>query len=229
MRKENFDAKYYQIVNVDNSKPYLYYNLEIDWKVENIIDTDCKDGYIVQKVKIINTTDIKDIKNIEYYEAWEVINGNCVGHKDSEYDDKFFWIGYDMIYYIIAKSIGKNGKIEYQSEVYWISKQNKLYEIVNKWRSQEVLEARKLKSILVENCPEFASCNPIFKRDNFVHKVIFDDKELIKETIENIVMALKTNHKDILILSLKEELIEISTNPENAKYISILNEIISKL
>ncbi|MDE5539270.1 MAG: hypothetical protein K2J20_02145, partial [Bacilli bacterium] len=72
------DTKYFYVTEIKNNKPYLDYTLAINWKVENIIDTKCKTGYIVQLVEITDSTHIS--RNVKYYEAWKVENGKYIHH-----------------------------------------------------------------------------------------------------------------------------------------------------
>lgn len=175
MKKENLDTKYYKVKNFNNNKPYLDYTLGIDWKVENIINTECKDGYIVQKVEIVDTTNIS--RSIIYYEAWKVENQKYIKHSDSKADDTFRNSA-------ILESIGKKGTVEYFSEIYWIDKKNILYKFIDNWEEGKVPEAGNLKSEWHDNCHYLHSCNFVYRRDKFTHKIDFIDGKVIKENIK---------------------------------------------
>lgn len=211
LKKESLNTKYYQVVQLENNKPYFDYRFGINWKVENIINTDCKDGYIVQKVEIVDSTNIS--RNIKYYEAWKVENAKYIDHSDLFPDDTFS--NSDII-----KSLGKKGKVEYYSEIYWIDRGNILYEYINSWEENGVPEAGNLiKSKLYEECPYLHSYDYVYRRDKFTHTINFIDKEIIKESIKNHFRKRRTNKKEEFFSYLKNEL-------ENTpQYIDIVEQI----
>ena len=200
--------KYYEIINIDNDKPYAYCSLGINWCPKDFINDKCLDGYIVQRVKITNIG--IDIPDANYYEAWKVENEKYVEHTDNKADDTFN-VGNDLIIndYIIL-SLGKTGYIKFSAEVYWISKMNELYGFVDKWKEGRVREAGELKSILVKDCKELKNCVPIFKRPDFIHEVSFADKETIQRTIEK-TYSERIKRKD------KEFYIELQEMLKNTK------------
>lgn len=219
IRRKNYESEYYKINpknDIDNDKPYAYYYLGIDWIPKAIINDKCNDGYIVQKVTLTNTTGIINIpEKIDYYEAWQVENGQCVENGNNEPDDKFSFADKCLTGEIISKSIGRVGEIKYSTEVYWISKVNELYKIVNDWKYGAVRLAGELKSILVEKCPELHKCTPVFERPEFVHKVSFLDKNIIKSAI-----------KEDMCLEDRETL---QNNLDNPEYGELINEIINEI
>lgn len=174
--------KYFEIINEDNDKDYCYYLLEINWIPENIITDFCDTGFIIQKVNLINDTSIKEIKNITYYEAWEVKNKKIIKSNESISDDSFKYLDFDNIDEIIKDSLGKIGAITYETEVYWISKNNILYPSIAKWKYGDVVEAGTLKSILASKYHLLDDEIPVFKR-KFTHNVIFQDYNKVKECI----------------------------------------------
>ena len=155
MKIDSLNNRYYSVKCIDNNKPYLDYTLEIDWNIKNIIDTDCKDGYVVQKVEIVDNTYIS--RNIIYYEAWKVENEKYVNHSDLKADDTFSNSN-------ILDSLGKKGTVEYSSEIYWIDKNNSLYEYIDNWKEGTVPEAGNLKSALYEDCDYLHSYKFVYKR-----------------------------------------------------------------
>lgn len=164
--------RYYKIIREDNDKPYAYYLLKILWNVDNIINDNCKNGYIVQKVNITNTTKIKGLDDIEYYEAWKVINGKVENIDNYDYDDIFMWYDSFTMDMCLEHSKGKKGEISYYCEVFWVSENNILYEEVNLWKKGIPL-ARDLKSILASEF-KYDLGTPIFCR-KFTHKVDYDN------------------------------------------------------
>lgn len=160
------ENKYYKIIEKDNDKPYAYYVQKIKWIVKNIIDDNCLDGYIVQKVKLVNNTKIRGIDDKEYFEAWKVNNG--IIENETSYDDCFMWYPSYLIEDCKENSKGKKGKIGYYCEVYWISKLNPLFNKVDLW-GHEVPEALELKSIMA-NKIDFKIDKPLFIRE-FIHNV----------------------------------------------------------
>lgn len=222
IKRKSYMSEYYEIDpknDVDNNKPFAYYCLGINWIPEAIINDRCNDGYIVQKVNLTNTTGIRGIpEEIDYYEAWKVEKGQCIEcRKNNESDDNFLFFGKYFIGEAIAKSIGKKGCIKYITEVYWISKINDLYKTVDEWERGTVSLAGELKSVLVENCSKLHKCTPVFKRPEFVHNVIFLDKNIIKSAIE-----------ENMSFTDKETLRNALDNPEYGELIDdIINDIFS--
>ena len=73
------DNKYYKgIGRINNNHHFAYYEFNICWIPQNIINDNDVNGYIVQKVIFDNTTNIiinkEKKKHLEYYEAWKVKN-----------------------------------------------------------------------------------------------------------------------------------------------------------
>ena len=120
--------------NQSNDELFSYYYHSIKWDVKMICGAGTS-GYILQKVKILNTmpsiqllfepeVDIeRNVVYKEYYEAWRVVDRKII-YSDSfddrdDYDDiflnksKFFYLD-DML----SESLGKEGIIAYTAEVY---------------------------------------------------------------------------------------------------------------
>lgn len=208
MGKEMFDTIYFKLKDFDNEKPYCYYLLSGYWQVENIINTESKDGYIVQKVKI---TDNINNNNCKYYEAWKVENSRYVDYDEDQPDDKFFNSAF-------MESIGKKGIIRYDAEIYWIDKTNHLYKHIDGWKNGKVSYAGNLKSEEYNNCNYLHSISPLYIRAVFVHNVDFTDKEIIKENIKEFYKDRRTNKKEEFYIFLENELL-------GTKYYDIVAEI----
>lgn len=148
------DKFFYKEVINNNDCKYAYYQFQINWIPERIINNNDIDGYIVQKVIFDNTTNIvinKEKENhIEYYEAWKVKNKKIIYDNDSKDPDDSFSCGINDKFGYIKYSLFKKGIISYKSQVYWIGKSNSLYNTVNKWKNKSISMAGDLQSILVE-------------------------------------------------------------------------------
>ena len=207
----------------ENNQPYAYYLLGIHWIPHNIINDGEKNGYIVQKVKFLNTTGIKinqDNKDdFEYYEAWKVENEKVVNMGQAEFDDAFLYGNKNVIGDCIRNSLGKIGIIKYSSQVYWISEKNKIYNIIDKWKENKVKMSGGLKSEYVNECHELEKCKPIFNREDFIHEVNFCNKEIIKKAIQE-TFKVRIMNKD---KNFPEDLYEILKDTE---YIDIFDEIL---
>lgn len=135
-----------KIVTYDNELPYLYYRFEVFWIVEKISQKPFASGYIVQEVEIINTTGIAHFDDyVHYYEAWLVKDGKCI-NEDSSPDDIFACGFEDIKEHLLKQSLGKTGKIEYRTKIYWIDKSDKNYETIENWKEGTVKQAGLLKS-----------------------------------------------------------------------------------
>lgn len=173
-----------RITAEDNSKPYLFYEQSGYWNIEFISQKENASGYIVQEVKIINTTGIPNMDKVaHYYEAWCVSNGKCVDDEDDIPDDSFKCGSEDIKKQLIKLSLGKTGEIKYICKIYWIDETNTHFKIVDNWKERGVIYAAKLKSVWVNDCPQFAEVAPVCEREVFIHKVNFVDKEIIKDAI----------------------------------------------
>lgn len=214
--------KYFEKKEYDNNKSFAYYILGINWIPQNIIDDEEKNGYIVQKVRFLNTTGInmnrEKNNDIKYYEAWKVENQKVVKQNPQDYDDEFSYGNKYILEDCIRNSLGKSGIIKYSSQVYWISEKNNLYNIVNQWEENKVEMSNGLKSTYLKDCPELEKCQPIFKRADFIHKVSFTQKDKIKKEIQKIYID-RINRKDQTLLILLNDVLK------DTEYIDIINEI----
>jgi hypothetical protein len=210
--------KYFDVISESNDKLYCYYLLSINWIPKNIINDHCNDGYIVQKVNLTNDTGIKEIKNISYYEAWQVQDKKVIKNNHELSDDTYRYLNINNIDEILKDSLGKVGNISYEAEVYWVSKNNILYDEINSWKYGDVVEAGSLKSILASKCSSFDNISPLFVRDKFIHKVSFKDYDTVRDNFIDI-------YKDRIIkkdTKLKKELYKILKNTD---YSNIIKDI----
>lgn len=180
---------YYSVVIDMTSSKSAFYMYGINWVPDRIVDEGDKDGYIVQKVKFKNNSNLEitknNIKDVEYLEAWKVQNKKVIRNINDDCDDLFSCGSqYDMISWII-KSLGENGYVEYITEVYWIDIKNPLYRFVDSWEesSNSNRLANGLKSILYSDCKSIWNVKPKFVRDKFIHKINFSEEKIIKEEI----------------------------------------------
>lgn len=157
--QDKLASPYYQIIYLftDDLKGY---DFRINWNVDKIAKKSNANGYIVQKIR----TEIIGLDGLEreqpYYEAWKVQDGNCEKGK-YDYDDRYIL---DSVFYGF---INTSGKITYYSEVYWIDKENELYNAVDNWETSYLVCAGELKSILVDDCQELKNVEPVFIRPQF--------------------------------------------------------------
>ena len=178
------ESRYYKIIHEDNFEKYACYDLSIHWNVEEIAGKSNANGFIVQEVDIKNTTSIKGLSDIAYYEAWKVENGNFIYHCEKEPDDSFAW-GNWCCKSMMTNSINKKGTITYKSKVFWVDRDSKLFVLIEKWKEETVFEAGKLKSVYKNDCNEFIHEYPVFIRPDFIHYVDFTEWKDIKEAIIN--------------------------------------------
>jgi len=185
--------EYFSVIgNEDNNRPYAYYKYAIKWNVDAFTKDGVNNGYIVQKVKVTNTTGIqlnKENEQIqEYYEAWRVENGKCVFPDSTlkvDYDDSFMSYSENLILDAIRDSLWREGMIEYESQFYWININNKLYNVIDNWDYGASM-AKDLKSVYTKNCQELDNLIPIQVRPKFTHKVSFKNVDIIQNEIENL-------------------------------------------
>lgn len=222
--------------NQSNDELFSYYYHSIKWDVKMICGAGTS-GYILQKVKILNTmpsiqllfepeVDIeRNVVYKEYYEAWRVVDRKII-YSDSfddrdDYDDiflnksKFFYLD-DML----SESLGKEGIIAYTAEVYWIDINSSEYSIIDNW-SNSVIEAGYLKSKLVKECAELKHLQTNLPIRNFTHYVNFKDEDTIKNTIERC-------YKWGLVNKYPEHIDTVKCILENSDYAKLLGKIFEK-
>lgn len=215
---------YKEVLPVINNNKFMYYDFRINWIPKDIINDNVSNGYIVQKVKFINTTGIElnneQIEELEYYEAWKVENWKIIYNDglDENYDDRFSGGSkYDKTG-CIRNSLGKKGKVEYYSKVYWISVNNPLYKIVDSWDVGTISLADKLKSIEVSQCKELEKIKEVYNRPNFIHEVDFEKRDTIKKEILS-VFKRRIAKKDIEFNNYLVEMLE------DTKYEDLIDEL----
>lgn len=212
--------KFYDELENVNNKKFSYCCLKIKWIIPNIVKDRENNGFIVQKVKFVNTTGIEKYeKQIEYYEAWKVKNFKIIEEDENiEEDDCFCISSKYLIFDSIKESLGKVGEFIFESEIFWINKSDKRYFEIDTWKRNGVKMAGKLKSILVEEYDGLYGCIPICKRPDFIHKVNFVDEELIIKTIQQEFAGYIKNKKE-------EFLEELDENLKNTNYYYIVDKI----
>lgn len=156
---------FFDVIEENNVLGYAAFCLKIKWNVSTIAGSENADGYIVQRIHYTDTVGATPPVD-DYYEAWLVHRGICVG--SSNYDDAF---SLDVNYSErpICRSLGKQGSICYDAKVYWVDKNHPLYKIVDSWEKYSTPMAGNLKSVFVSDCPVFEDVEPHFTR-KFEHK-----------------------------------------------------------
>lgn len=169
------NSKYYKVIEENNKLPYAYYILKIKWNVNNIIKKETnKNGFIIQKVSVINTTGIKGLPEEDYYEAWKVINGKIENVNNYEYDDIFSFYPDFMIEDCKSDSLGRNGIIKYECDIYWINSESIFYNLVELWNN-DVVYACDLKSVYLKDI-NYRFKNSLFTR-KFIHIINYGNKK----------------------------------------------------
>lgn len=213
-----------KIVTYDNELPYLYYRFEVFWIVEKISQKPFASGYIVQEVEIINTTGIAHFDDyVHYYEAWLVKDGKCI-NEDSSPDDIFACGFEDIKEHLLKQSLGKTGKIEYRTKIYWIDKSDKNYETIENWKEGTVKQAGLLKSEYYDSCNDFSPIAPICERPLFVHKVNFAETNVIKQALIELFKS-RVDEKDEFLQYDLEDLLYQTPYAELTREICVENKL----
>lgn len=161
-------TKYYDVIECDNERKDANYRLRIKWNVQAIAGYQAAEGFIVQQVTLLDEAGIIQNYSGPYYEAWKVTKGKT---KNNDYDDNFE-NGLGCFTEIVTEnSIGKKGKIEYQTKVYWIDKSSSIHDEVQKW-TPTVSMANELPSVMESECDLFVDVPAITER-TFCHNVDF--------------------------------------------------------
>ena len=80
------NRNYYEIVECNNERKDANYCLKIKWNVKEISGYCNAEGFIVQRVELIDETGIISNYNGPYFEAWKVKDGKT---EYSDFDDAF--------------------------------------------------------------------------------------------------------------------------------------------
>ena len=80
------DRCFFDVIEENNVLGYAAFCLKIKWNVSTIAGSENADGYIVQRIHYTDTVGAASPVD-DYYEAWLVRRGICVG--SSNYDDAF--------------------------------------------------------------------------------------------------------------------------------------------
>lgn len=143
------------------------YRFVIKWKPPAISDGEAE-GMIVQKVELIDTLGIIGNYYGAYYEAWRVTNGIT---DNEDYDDSFdheadgFTDGW-----VSEGTIGKVGRVEYHTKVFWISAKDPLCAQIKEWKPHTVSMANDLPAVFVNDFPHLDGYTPVLER-LFIHNV----------------------------------------------------------
>ncbi len=213
---------YYEVIEDTNEHPlpYAFYRLAIRWNVEKVAGYNNSNGYILQKVHF--DVDVPGVDNTpDYYEAWKVSNGSC----DSKfsYDDKFEL--HDPCFATnLTGSIGRRGKICYETTVYWIDKQKHAswYGVIDGWPEGGVPMANQLKSAYVKNVPEdlFLGLTYVCQR-KYIHQYDCTKPDAVQKSIEHFYAQVLVEDKDFALKSIHDVL-------SGTKYEVVLEKIIAK-
>ena len=161
----------------------------INWNVDAFI-ADEDTGYIVQAYKRRQIPDkvinIDEYRDISYFEAWKVYNCNIIDEDKGGTCNDAFCIGHPMSPFgQFALSINTKGRFEFDGVVYWISKSNKAYEIVDDWSRTSVKQANGLKASFWFD--EIKKMQPVTVRPTFIHEWDLSDEDKIYNSVKDII------------------------------------------
>ena len=183
-KEGSMNSKILHKVREDVHEQYMACAQYVDWDVRGFSNDESINAFIVQEVILQQIIDEEQCKPYHYYEAWDVIGGECT-KEGSDVSHDLFCIGhpYDSGEEI-QKSIGHKGEVIFYSKVYWIEESNELYDIVLRWPIDQVKYARGLKAVQCTPIIEKYFKNiPYYNREEFRHTWKFDDPEIIYETV----------------------------------------------
>lgn len=149
-------------------------------------------GYIVQHFRRQFDSENDFLKDISYYEAWQVEDGKV---KESSECDDVFAIGHpsnslDMLKY----EHGKCGRVIFSGDVYWIPSSSELSEIINSWEETTVKDANGLKASYTFN--ELSEKYFVFQRPDFIHKWDLRSKKHVFDIVTDLLIAYYSNYHD---------------------------------
>jgi hypothetical protein len=146
-KEGSMNSKILHKVREDVHEQYMACAQYVDWDVRGFSNDESINAFIVQEVILQQIIDEEQCKPYHYYEAWDVIGGECT-KEGSDVSHDLFCIGhpYDSGEEI-QKSIGHKGEVIFYSKVYWIEESNELYDIVLRWPIDQVKYARGLKAV----------------------------------------------------------------------------------
>lgn len=153
------------------------FQYDIDWNIPAISGSKKATGFIVQHFSRTSIPPNFAKDDIDYYEAWEVRDGNLVDI-GAECDDRF--IVTSTIEESLRTSLGTQGEYRITGDVYWIPSRSPLYSIVDSWSRETVKQTAGLKGSY-----EFQKITDdylVFKREPFIHRwsLITDDEVVSK-------------------------------------------------
>lgn len=182
---------YYTIIK-ETHKEFWSFDLQIDWNVTEISGGSNANGYIVQHFRRTACPSQPLLEDVDYYEAWKVVNGRCLKEKRQICDDEFtvgcpFNSSED-----IHHSLGTAGSFILQGDVFWIPKNSSLYVIVDNWSEHEVKCANGLKAAF--SFPDLTEDYFVFSRPVFKHEWNFVDVDIVDHVVRKIVFTMCPNN-----------------------------------
>lgn len=185
------DSQQYFIEKKIYHGPGYSFQYDINWNVPIISGSESATGFIVQHFSrtAIPPNFVKD--DIDYYEAWEVRNGNLVD-TGKECDDRF--IITSTLEESLRASLGTQGEYRISGDVYWLPSSSSLYNVVNSWSRKTVEQTAGLKGSY-----EFQMLTDdylVFKREPFIHSwsLITENEVIFK--LKNAYLNCYPNYKN---------------------------------
>ena len=132
------NEKYYTTIQLRNRE----FDLIINWNIPVIAKGDNKTGFIIQHIIIESHIDC--IHDNDYWEAWQVINGD-IEQGSACYDDSWSPIPSFLIAECADAINASDGLAIYRSNVYWIPRGSEIYNIVEQWHPDLQSPAQELK------------------------------------------------------------------------------------
>ncbi len=145
--------------------------LQIEWNVEQIAQMEKADGYIVQiyRRELFPKDALPDaaLKDIEYAEAWRVVDGVVIAEDRTEEWNDAFAVGRKCAdFEEFACSAGTAGHFEFHGKVCWVSQESTLFQMVDDWSREAVKQEGGLKA---SYCTEGFEQLQFLERDVFMH------------------------------------------------------------
>lgn len=161
----------------------------IEWNVKEISGEENANGFILQyfsrKLVPADILKQKELRDITYFEAWEVKDGDIVD-KGNLCHDQFYIGDPNGECYTFAISVGTKGEFIFKGEVYWISSSDsELYATIEKWGKKTVNQANGLRATYedIHIDPSFRRCIREFK-----HSWDLTDTNNIHEEAKRIII-----------------------------------------
>ena len=195
----------YYFVKKEQHESFWSFDFQIDWNVKTISGGLTANGYIVQHFKRTAVPSQPLLDNIEYYEAWQVTEGECEKdpnqYKEEKYDDAFSVGDKHDSSLDIHNSLGTKGAFIINADVYWIPRSSHLYGIIDKWPRHVIKQAGELKATYC--FPELTVDYFVFSRPEFKHEWDFVAIEIVDRTVRDKIFKFcqKYTERDIWLLN----------------------------